>query len=262
MRTVIFNLFWSIAFLFSCTNSAENQPKTPVIEVKLNAEAKVNITALNCWVEKERFFVVGICDNLSNEWQKIWLRMTPMNQAGEPIKVNGAADALLPTFSDAVPPRGRTSFMAEWPLGAFSGIPDSCTVTGAGAITMTAGPILIASEKSGVKMLVGEPLGDSLVMVEKSWQLNFVLENPLDMQALHPRVELLVYGTDQRLWFAGVLNPEDSLQQKVIKAEREGPMEPKEKRHVGAYVHYNNLPQFLKDNKIGYIDFQPFEARQ
>ena len=232
------------------------------LPLKATGEVKVSITAMNCWVEQERFFVVGICDNLSNDWQKIWLRMTLMDKAGKPLTVNDAADAVFPTLSDAVPPRGRTSFFAEWPLDALSGTPDSCTVTGAGAVLMPPGPIIVATEQSGVKMLVGEKVGDSLVMVEKAWQVSVVVENPLDMQALHPRVELLVYGTDQLLWYATVLNPEDPQLKSVINAEREGPMAPQEKRRIGAYVYYDKLPQALKDKKIGRVEFQPFEARQ
>jgi hypothetical protein len=261
MRTVILNLFWSITLLFSYSNCNETPPKPALLPPQATAPTAVNISNLNYWVEADRFFVVGICDNLSNDWQKILLRMAPMKN-GKPITVNDAVDAVFPTFSDAVPPRGRTSFMAEWPLGAFSDTPDSCTVTGGGAIPMSPGPILIATEQSGVKMLVGEKVGDSLVMVEKAWQVNVLVENPLDVQALHPRVELLVYGTDQRLWFAGVLNPEDPQQKQVVNAEHEGTMAPQEKRRIGANVYYNSLPQALKDKKIGRIEFHPFEARQ
>lgn len=259
MRNVIFNFLVSLALL--CSNCTE-PPKPAALPPAATAEAKVNISDLNCWVENERFFVVGICDNLSNDWQKIWLRMAPMDAAGQPLTVNDATDVVFPTFSDAVPPRSRTSFMAEWPLDAFSGTPDSCMVTGGGGIVMSPGPILICTEKSGVKMLVGEMMGDSLVMVEKAWQVNALVENPLDMQALHPRVELLLYGIDQRLWFVGVLNPEDPQQQQSVKAEREGPMAPQEKRRIGANVFYNSLPQALKDKRIGRVEFHAFEARQ
>lgn len=261
MRTVIFNLIWSITLLFSFSNCDQTPPKPAPLPPQATAPVYVNITDLNYWVEADRFFVVGICDNLTNDWQKILLRMTPMKD-GEPVSVNDATDAIFPTFSDAVPPRGRTSFMAEWPLDAFSDTPDSCTVTGGGAIPMSAGPILIATEKSGVKMLVGETVGDSLVMVEKAWQVNALVENPLDMQALRPRVEMLLYGTDQRLWFASVLNPEDPQQKEAVKAEREGPMAPQEKRRIGANVYYSSLPQALKDKKIGRVEFHPYEARQ
>lgn len=264
MRTVILNLFLGISLLLTCAECKDVKPKPVAVTLppKATALTNVSITALNCWVEKESFFITGICDNLSNDWQKIWLRMAPMDSEGKPLEVNGAADAPFPTFSDAVPPRGRTSFFAEWPLSAFSGVPDSCTVTGAGAINMPAGPILIISQQSGVKMLVGEKSGDSLVMVERAWQVNATVENPLDMQALHPRLELLVYGTDQRLWYATVLNPEEPLQKPAVNAEREGPMKPQEKRRIGAYVYYANLPQALKDKKIDHVEFYPFEARQ
>jgi hypothetical protein len=266
MRTLILTLILGITLFFACTNSVENKPNTTGLSDNPalpsgTITAIVKVSNLNCWVEKGQFLVTGICDNHSGEWQKIWLAMIPMDAKGRPLKVNGDTSSIFATFSDAVPPQGRTSFFASWPLKAFSGVPDTCIVKGGAALPMPAGPILIVAEQSGVKMIVPENANDT-VGTEIAWHVNVMVENPLDMQALHPRVELLIFGKDQRLWFATVLNPEDAQQKQYVNAEKEGPMEPKEKRRIGANVYYENLPQALKDQKIDHVEFHPFEARQ
>jgi len=264
MRTLILTLVLGITLFLSCTSSVENQtsaiPPGPTVQLDTSLTS-VDITDLNCWVERGQFFVAGVCDNLSGNWLKIWLQMQPMDAKGKLITVNGAPSVVFPTFSDAVPPRGRTSFFVEWPLSAFPVMPDSCIVTGAGAVTLSPGPILVSTEQGGVKMLVPAAPGDTMSTVERAWQVHVMVENPLDVQAAHPRVELLVYGTDKRLWFASVLNPEDPNQKEVVNAEREGPMAPKEKRRFGARVFYDNMPQALQEKKIGRVEFQPFDAR-
>ncbi|HRI61290.1 MAG TPA: hypothetical protein PK228_16230, partial [Saprospiraceae bacterium] len=83
-----------------------------------------------------------------------------------------------------------------------------------------------------------------------------------DMPAAHPKVEMLLYGKDNRLWFATVLDPEDEQQKQNVSAERGGSMEPKEKRRIGANVFYDGLPKALKEQKIGHVEFMAFEARQ
>ncbi len=169
---------------------------------------------------------------------------------------------MFATFSDAVPPRGRTSFFASWPLSAFSGTPANCIVKGAAALPITAGPILVASEISGVRILVPQKPGDT-VNVEKAWQVNVIVENPLDMPAAHPKVEMLLYGSkDKKLWFAMVLDPDNEEQKRYVDAERGGSMEPKERRRIGASVYYDGLPVALKEQLIGRVEFQPFEARE
>ncbi len=262
MRTLILILISGITLFFACTNTTEN--KTTGANSVLphgTVSTNVNISNLNCWVEEGQFFVIGICNNDAHEWQKIWLAMTPLDAEGRPMKVNGDSSGVFVTFSDAVPPRGRTSFFASWPLSAFPAPPDSCIVKGAAALPLTAGPILIAREQSGVKMLVPEKPGDT-TQLERAWLVNVVVENPLDMMSAHPKVEMLLYGNDNRLWFASVLDPEDEQQKQYVKAERNGPMEPKERRRIGTNVYYDDLPKALKEQKIGRVEFLAFEARK
>lgn len=268
MRTLILTLLSSITLFFACTNTTENQVN--IVNPTYNPElprgtisAIVTISNLNCWVEEGQFFAIGICDNGADEWQQIWLAMVPLDAEGRQMKVNGDTSSMFATFSDAVPPRGRTSFFASWPLSAFSGTPDSCIIKGAAALPITAGPILISSEQSGVRVLVPETdkPGDT-TRVEKAWQVNAMIENPLDMQAAHPKVEMLLFGKDKKLWFATVLDPEDEQQKTYVNAERKGSMEPKEKRRIGAVIYYDRLPKALKEQKIGRVEFQPYESRK
>ena len=266
MRPLIFTLILGITLFFSCTNSVENQSNNPAVAANSalpygTITAITTITDLNCWVEQGQFLVAGVCNNESGEWQKIWLDMTPLDANGRRLKVNGDSSSVLPTFSDAVPPHGRTSFFAAWPLSAFSGTPDSCIVKGGSALPVSSGPILIAVKKSGVRVIVPQAPGDTATK-EIAWQVNVTVENPLDIKAYHPRTELLIFGRDQRLWFATVLNPEDEQQKQYVKAEKDGPMEPHEKRDIGANVFYDNLPKALREQTIDHVDFYPFEARE
>lgn len=263
MRTLILTLVSGIAIFLACKNTPKN-PSGNGNNLTLppgTITAIVTISNLNCWVENGQFLVAGICDNDSGEWQKFWLQMIPVDAEGRRLKVNGDTSSVFQAFSDAVPPRGRTSFFVSWPLTAFSGIPANCTVKGAAALPLPEGPILVVSEQSGVRILVPQKPGDT-VNVEKAWQVTAVIENPLDLQAYHPRLEVLIYGKDQRLWFATVLNPEDPQQKDYVSSEKEGPMLAKEKRRIGATIYYDNLPKALKEQTIGRIEYQPFEARQ
>lgn len=269
MRTLILSLAMGMMFLLFYTNCAGNQ--TANVDVPVNSaapgppsdtvSAEVTISSLNYWIERDQFFVTGICDNRSVDWQKIWLQLEAFDKSGDPLRINGEPAARFSTFSDAVAPSGRTSFFAGWPLAAFSGKPDSCVVTGAGAVKMNPGPILITSEQSGVRVLVPEQQGDSLANVEKAWHISVSVENPLDIHAYHPRVEVLIYGTDQRLWLATLLNPEDPQQKGYVTTDKEGSIPPKGKQRVSTTIQYDNLPESLKRLKIGRVEYQAFEGR-
>ncbi len=220
----------------------------------------VSIHDLNCWSEQGQFFVTGICVNESNTWQKIWLKAEPMDKDGKPLKIQGFDAVVLPTFSSAVPPKSRTSFFAGWPLADFKGLPDSCRVAGAGSIQKPAGPILLVEQVSGVKMLAPQQAGQPATE-EIAWQINAVLNNPMPVAAAHPRLELLLYGTDKRLWLSTLLNPEDPQTKQMLSLEKEGPMQPGEKRQVGVYAFYERLPAALKEKKIGRVEMLGFEER-
>jgi hypothetical protein len=220
----------------------------------------VRITDLNCWVEQGQFFVTGICSNESASWQKIWLKMEPMDSIGNPLTITGARYAPMATFSDAVPPKGRTAFFAGWPSSECSGTPHSCRVSGAGAIQVSPGAILLLEDVSGVKMLTSKQAGEA-ASEEIAWQINGVLNNPLSITAPQLRLELLLFGTDNLLWYSTVLNPEDPKMKKIFSLEKDGPMQPGERRRVGVYAYYDGMPKALKTSKIGRVELLAFEKR-
>ena len=255
-----------LAVFFSCENSDTKSaapPPTAAASDVLPAHAdtaSVSISDLNCWTEQGQFFVVGICDNRAGAWQRIWLRMAPADSTGRPISCNGQPSAVIPTFSRAVPPLGRSSFFAGWPLSAFSGLPGSCRIEGAGAVAVPSGAILVGTEQSGVRMLAPDP-SDATKTIEKGWQTSVVVQNPLQLPAQHPCVELLIYGKDQRLWLSQVIDPADPALRGIINSEGEGPLGPQERRRISANIFYPNLPKRLQEVLIGRVEFLPFDRR-
>lgn len=250
--------------LFFCQQCRESSAAATSLNAELlpanAAPSTVKITDLNCWIEQGQCFITGICSNESSSWQKIWLKAEPLDHAGKSLKIKGFASVVFPTFSSAVPPKGRTSFFTGWPLTDFSGTPDSCLVTGAGAIAVAAGPILLVEQISGVKMLAPKKEGEAATE-EVAWQINAILNNPMPLPAAHPRLELLLYCTDNRLWLSTLLNPEDPQTKQLLSLEKEGPMQPGEQRKLGVYAFYERMPQALKDRKIGRVELLAFEER-
>jgi len=222
------------------------------------APIQVQISHLNCWTENGQFFVTGICNSPSDQWQKIWLRMEALDSSGKTV----SEGIVFPVFSAAVPPRGRSAFFQGWPLADFSGTPDTCRVTGAGAVGQAAGPVLLVEGLSGVRMLApANPDSGAAASSELGWQISAELSNPLEQTAEHPRLELLLFGKDNRLWYAAVLNPEDDRLKEVLNMEGTGPLLPASKRRFGVSVDYANLPEALKTQKIGRVEMLAFEDR-
>ncbi|MBK6995607.1 MAG: hypothetical protein IPH31_12020 [Lewinellaceae bacterium] len=212
-------------------------------------------------MEKEHFIVTGICSNTSGKWQKIWLEAIPLDAIGKPLSISRHASVIVATFSDAVPPNGRTSFYASWPLTEFSGKPASCNFKVAGAVPQDPGPILANSGVNGIKMFEPSVAGQA-APTERGWQVSGTISNPLEMVASNARLEILLYGTDNKLWMSTVINPDDPAIQPVFSFDRPGPMQPREERGFSLQVYYAGLPQALKDIKIGRVEIWPFEARQ
>jgi hypothetical protein len=248
-------LYLSLLFIIACQaavpKAAEQKAPAPGTPM---GPAEVSFTDLNCWVEQDKFFVIGICNNESARWQQISLKMDPVTASGQPVAFNGSIVNIFPVYANAVPPKGRSSFFAFWPLSAFKSKPDTCRISGAGAQVVAPGPILLTENQSAVKMKTG---GEDF-----TWLASTTVNNPLDLPAGHPRLELLLYGTDNRLWMSTVLNPEDPAQKKTLQMEREGVLEPGEKRTIGCSIVYDNLPARLRTVKIGKVAFQAFDARQ
>ena len=258
-----FRLVSLLACLFLLQNCTE---KVPVDPTPLNADMVPanaqpmgsNVSHINCWVEKDMVFVTGICANTTEAWQKIWLDVSPLSPTGKPLAILNHSSVIVNTFSDAVAPYGRTSFFASFPLANFSGKPDSCIVKVAGVTPQAPGPVLIAPVVNG--MLMSSPASAGMASVE-AWYASGTISNPLQMVASKPRLEVLIYGTDNKLWYSTLLNPEDPAVQSFFSFERKGPLQPEESRVFTLQVYYQSLPQALKDLKIGRVVILPFEAR-
>lgn len=250
--------------LMRCGSEAAAPKQTPASqEMPANTEpAPVEITQLNCWQERGNFYVTGICNSRSDQWQKIWLRMEPMSRSGKTLYVDGTASAVFPVFSTAIPPRGRSAFFKGWPLSKFSEGPDTCRITSAGGLKMEAGPVLVAENISGLRVLtLTDPANPASEKIEHGWQVTAVISNPLEYTAVRPFVEMLVYGKDNRLWFATNIDTEDPRVQGMMKMESTGPMKPGNKRSFTTQVTYGNLPMQLNTKKIGKIEVLAFEHR-
>ena len=216
----------------------------------------VMISQVNCWVEGENFYVTGICNSQSNEWQKIWLRMQPLDGKKNPTTLDGEAEVVFPVFSAAMPPRGRSAFFQNWPVKNFAGYPDTCLLSCAGAITKEAGAILVVEGMSSVRIFDG---GEA--KTERGWQIDAFISNPLEKTATRPCLELLLYGKDNRLWFANLMNPEDPAFAGTLQLDSIAPIAPQSKRHFTTKITYGNLPEYLRTEKIGQVEILPFENR-
>jgi hypothetical protein len=226
-------------------------------------EVNASVFTLNAWAEQGRFMVAGLCSSASEKWLKLWVELRFLDENGNPVPVMGHATAIVPTFSDAMPPYGRSSFMGYWALAGFGKkAPKSCEVVSIKGVPQAEGPILVATNVSGLKMgvNVGAKMGEPLE--EIAWQMQGELQNPLDMTASKPEIEVFVYGTDEKLWYCTLVDPATPEGQAVFNfIGKDGPLAPKESRYFQLRVFYENLPQVLKDIKIGRIDLAPFEGR-
>ncbi|MBK9337012.1 MAG: hypothetical protein IPM98_10645 [Lewinellaceae bacterium] len=222
------------------------------------APAYVDFRDQNTYISDGFFCIVSIVDNKSIDWVRIWARVAVQDSMGNTLAVNGDSSFVLRSFSDAVPPAGATSLFCAIPLKQISGAPAGCTLQGAGVLLQSPGPILIAPQAGGVRMQ-RPSAEDSTKIEELAYNMLTSVENPLPDSAFHPRLELLLYGNDKKLYFAQVLNPEDKPS--GIYMEREGPLSGGEKREIRYPVLYQFLPQPLKDNLIGRIEVQAYEAR-
>lgn len=188
--------------------------------------------------------------------------MQPIDSSGQALYIDGKDGVNFPVFSAAIPPRGRSSFFQGWPLTKFSKVPDSCRVICAGAVPQQAGPVLLVEALSGVRMLVPrKPDSDTSATEEKGWQISGDLSNPLTLKAQHPRLELLIYGRDNRLWLSTLIDPEDRKSPTAIQMDGFGSMASGSKRHFSMQIQYTNLPQQLILQKIGSIEMLAFEDR-
>jgi len=246
------------------TNAIARQKGSAVVELPdLPDNAKqteVDINDLNFWTEGAYFYVVGLVDDRSNQWSRIWVKIQLLDENDEVLKFDGGKEIVVPTFSDALPPRGRTSFFAGFPLAKINGKPAKVVFTDAFSMPVDPGAILISSSVGGVMILTQAKPGDSTATFEKGWAVSGIVENPLpDYTVDSLRGEWLVYGSDEKLYMSVLVvgqgdNP--SLMQ-----ERPGSLFPLEKIRVGGSLLYENMPKMLDSVRIGRVELHVFDSR-
>jgi hypothetical protein len=220
----------------------------------------VEVNDLNFWAEGKYFIVVGVVDDRSSTWSRIWIKLNLLDQDGEALKFEGEKEITVPTFSDGVPPRGRTSFFAAFPLEELNGKPVKASIVNAYSVPVDPGPILIVSEFSGLKILTQAKPTDTVATVESGWSVGGFVDNPLPQYPCNNlRGEVLVYGTDEKLYLSQLVLSDGESPSLVM--EKKGPIMPGEKRRVGTSVMYAKAPRILDSVKIGRVELQPFDAR-
>jgi hypothetical protein len=244
-----------------CTCTNPNQPAligntADAIMPKDVKPSKVVLNDVNCWTEGDMFYAAGIVDSEEFFWKRFWLELEVLDANQNLLKVKSDSFSIVPAHSYATPPRGRTSFFWSWKLSDIGGAPDSIRLHGAQGFELFPGAILLVSNQHGVKML-SSTVKDS--MNELAWMITGTLENPLQQSADRPCVDILLYGKDDRLYFAQTLDLNQDTT--IIKSSVWGPMMPAENRAFGMNISYEALPAPLKAQKIGRVDILAFEKR-
>ena len=264
MKLPFFSLIMlSIAFCAVATNcKGDKTSKDGIVAANVLPKdlkpANVVLADVNCWVEGEMFYAVGLVDSRESFWIKTWLKIGVVDAKNQIVPFKSDSFCLVETHADALPPRGRTAFFASWKLSDLNGVPDSIQLRGAQSTTVDPGAILLAQNTGGgIKVSFGDT--SSTTALEKYVIVRGVVENPLPLSADNPGLSLLLYGTDQKLWFTQNLNL--NVDTSYIKAMVYGPMTPNEKRDFGMHVYYDNLPQAIRTKRIGRIDFLGYEKR-
>lgn len=263
-RLSFFSLI-ALLFAFFCANTNckwDNDKKDGIVAENILPKdaqpANVILTDVNCWVEGDMFYSIGLVDNGEPFWLRIWLQLVVVDAKNQIVPFKNDDFCLVETHADALPPRGRTAFFASWKLSDFKGVPDSVQLIGAQSATVDPGAILLAQSKGG-SISVSSGDSSSSPVREKYFTVNGVVENPLPLNAENPGLSLLLYGFDQKLWFTQNLNL--NVDTSYIRAKVCGTMTPNEKRDFGMHVYYDNLPQAIRDKRIGRIDFLGYEKR-
>ena len=271
MRTLFFSsisvlvLFWFSAI--ACTNNAsgaakaDSGPKTCSDEpIPDDADtAQVAFRDLNYWTENGQFCIASLVDNQAAYWQRIWVRIEVLDANGEPLKIDGESSLVVRALADAIPPRGASAFFVALSRDRLSGEPASCRLSGAGSISQDPGAILIAGDIGGVRVQKPDP-NDPTKILELAFQVSGKVENPLNVEATHPRLVFLLYGKDLKLYYVQMLNPEDP--KPAVSFEPKGPVLPQGRAKLYCPIQYNQLPQKLQEVLIGRADIQVYDARE
>ncbi|MCS7036756.1 MAG: hypothetical protein RMJ33_14420 [Saprospiraceae bacterium] len=261
------SLLFYLTFTPGC-KPAENKPLYEVIAEKFRSDplppdcapAKVGFRDYNGYVSGDYYCLVSLVDNLSSDWVEIWVRAKLLDANGKPLKIKGDTSIIIRAFADAVPPVGSTAFFRAIPLSLISGgQPDTFLLEGAGVRFREPGPILVAPDNGGVRVQVPDPEDPKNKLKEVAFKSKTTLQNPLPIEALHPRLVYLIYAKDLKLYYAEMVNPEEKP--KNLYMTSEGVLAGGTSREVFYDIAYEYLPQPIKDLSIVRVDVQAFEAR-
>jgi hypothetical protein len=251
----------TLLVFFACKNDDSpkaSAPKDPLVMPADAEKAEISVSDFNCWTELNMFIITGICNNESADWQRIWLRAVINDKDGKTLPFKGHPDVVFRAFSDAIPPRGRSAFMVALPLSSFGGVPDTCQISGAGAVDMSEGPVLVASDIGGARQL------ESGTQTETGRKASVKISNPQPGRAVdNLKFEVLLYDQNNRLWMAQVVNPLDSnfIRSNQLLSDGSGPIPGAGSRTYGFNLITQGLPAALQNGKLGRLDFIPFESR-
>lgn len=249
--------------LFACEGLSSQAEQTDPKYVMPSSTFTVTDTArfLNYWTEGDYFYVIGLADNHTGEWARIWVQLEILDASGHPLKYDGETTVVNRTFSDGIPPSGQSAFFAQCALKKFNGTPASARVVGMRGISVSPEAILVCLDVSALRMLRPDSVaGDTARrQVEFSRLAVGNIANPLNMIAEDYCVELALYGeSDSKLWFVQPVYPN---RDSIIWQERKGPLQPNETRKISMQVYYENLPKPLQTAKIGLVEMYPSVLR-
>lgn len=212
----------------------------------------------NSYISGDYFCMVTLVDNKTQAWAEIWTRLSVLDSAGNVLKVKGDTSFVIRAFSKAVPPSGATALFCAVPLTLIAGTPADCRMEGAGVRYLEAGPILVSTESDGIRVQRPDP-SDSTRVQEIAFNAYGTIENPLPLPVMSFHLVYLLYGKDNKLYFAQVIDP--SIEVPSLHMEQTGPLMGGDKRKIHYSILYENLPKPLQDVLIGRLDLQAYEVR-
>ncbi len=227
---------------------------------------ETKISGLNYWSENLKFVVAGMVENPTNKWYRFYLKVTFRSASGQPVKVNSEDQVYIPVATSVIPPLGRSSFCWNFDQFAFSEPVASCEITVAGGTKEAEKLQLSASDQSMLNAKSGiasdpSKSADSSDMAKAEilgCQVSANIYNPFDKPVMKPMTQVIIYGKDQKIWYATVA-PIDSSDQMIF-AAKSGPIQPKEKRLIGMGILFQALPAELQKVGVLNIELLPFDG--
>jgi hypothetical protein len=256
--------------LVSCklpTGTSINSEVVSTLEAPEALNTELKITDFNSYEENDTVICVGLIDHLGSKSCKPLIGIEYLDEAGVPLTLKGTVFRTTDTVYASnrhMPARGRTAFMHRFPKSRITGGKYSTArVRGLGADELPTLTAIIFENQGFYKSLKSEAnLKDTSatavpIQKEVSWVGSGSIFNPFDIGVGSPKVELWIYGKDNKLYVVNALTP--GIDQNQILMQDTGPMKPTERRPVSLKVMVDQMPKYLRDSGIGRIDVQAFQ---